>query len=158
MSRTGGEKYAIGLLVLFIIFDILILYINYTGAFNNPIKTNQYSSSVNQALLANKITSTAQLLFTLIAAYLFILKKLIGWITTMSIFLYITLTCMIAVKFLFSYSLWLYLLLLITLTIMYFIGMVFLIVSDNRHRFQVNNLSYLLVLVVTAVIFVFVYR
>jgi hypothetical protein len=158
MKRTFGEKYVIGLLVLLILIDFLILYLTVPGSSLGSMHIGNSTIHFENIAASKRLDSVFMLLIEVSGLLLFFLNRTAGWILTTSLFLYFTLNSFITVKTFYGYKEWGIILLFVLLSLAGLLGMASLMRTVTRHRFQVNNLSYLLVLIFTAVMFVFVFR
>ncbi len=158
MPRPTGEKYVIGLLLFIIAADIALLIVT------SPLITNG-SLHIGDITLVAGFSSAEKLvslgLLTLVNAsglFLLITTRPSGWIVSMSAILFFALVNIVATIDFIKYKTYFAASMFSILSLAGLVGIICLFRTITRHRFRINNLSYLLVLIFTAALFIFIYR
>ncbi len=158
MPRPAGEKYVIGLLLFIIAADAALLVFTSQLIANSNLHISDITP-VEGFSSTEKLVSLGMLLLVNVSGLiLFIVTRPSGWIISSSAILFFTLLNMVAVIDCIKLTYYQAACIFFIPSVAGLAALVCLFRTSTRHRLRVNNLSYLLVAIFTAFLFIFIYR
>lgn len=156
MTRPNGEKYVIGLLLFIIAADTAVLILTSPLVTHYTIHIGDTSLTAGYFSADNLVSIGLLTLVNISGLLLLVAARPSGWIVSMSAILFYTLINAANVIDFIKINAYMVAGLFLLLSVSGLIAMVCLFRTITRHRLRVNNLSYLLVAIFTA--FLFIYR